>query len=569
LRGKKQILWSLATLLIFKSFLNLAQPNFDWAKAISGSGYIYPKSIVADKNGNIYSTGYFSGTVDFNPGLSIFNLSSSSVDVFILKLDSLGNFIWAKQFSGPMSKGGNSIAVDKFGSIYITGYFFGTVDFDPGPNLFNITSSGNYSADVFVCKLSPFGSLIWAKSMGGLNNEYGYSIGVGRTGEVYTTGQFESTSDFDPGSGIYNLSAIGYVDLYINKLDSMGNFVWAKAIGGKSFDYCFSLALDQNDNIYTTGYFADTVDFDPGTGVYNVISKNGQDDAFINKFDKNGNFLWVKSFSGPSNYDRGLRLCVDPNGYLLSTGMFSDTVDFDPGPSNYFLSARGNWYYISKLDLNGDFVWAKKLEAQIMNIAGDRNGNVFTTGSFEDTCDFDPGIGMFNLVSNQNPTQNSFVSQLDNNGDFVCAGQTLGYYSQAGISIIVSQNSNYVLGEFNGTADFDPTSGTFNLTSSSYGGLFISKWNNCSSVTGVNTATNSEELLLFPNPSHGHFTINLPFKSGEIAISIFNLYGNLVFSKVIQYNKNLDLDLQDFAKGMYLVEILTNEHRWIKKIILR
>ena len=193
-------------------------------------------------------------------------------------------------FGGASSEYGYSIAVDSSGNVYTTGYFQGTVDFDPGTGTSNLTSAG--STDVFVSKLDSSGNFVWAKRLGGASSDYGYSIAVDSSGNVYTTGYFEGTADFDPGAGTSNLTSAGSGDVFVSKLDSSGALVWAKGFGGTSNDRGQSIAVDSSGNVYTTGYFAGTVDFDPGAGTSNLTSAGG-DDVFVLKLTSSGEALTV------------------------------------------------------------------------------------------------------------------------------------------------------------------------------------------------------------------------------------------------------------------------------------
>jgi len=141
--------------------------------------------------------------------------------------------------------------------------------------------------------------LDWAKSMGGTNLEESVSIAVDDSGNIYTTGYFQGTTDFDPGLGTFNLTSAGVQDIFISKLDASGNFVWAKSIGEISTDIGYSIAIDVSGNVYTAGYFYGTADFDPGAGTFNLTSAGGQD-IFISKLDASGNFVWAKSMGGIS-----------------------------------------------------------------------------------------------------------------------------------------------------------------------------------------------------------------------------------------------------------------------------
>ena len=135
-------------------------------------------------------------------------------------------------------------------------------------------------------------NFLWAKQLGGANQELGNSIAVDANGNVYTAGSFQSTVDFDPGPAIYNLTAVssfGGNDIFISKLDASGNFLWAKQLGGVLDDAGFSIAVDGNGNIYTTGYFTGTADFDPGPGTYNLNSA-GTEDIFVSV--DYGNEFW-------------------------------------------------------------------------------------------------------------------------------------------------------------------------------------------------------------------------------------------------------------------------------------
>ncbi|PHX82007.1 MAG: hypothetical protein CK539_06890, partial [Flavobacteriales bacterium] len=186
---------------------------------------------------------------------------------------------WAKAMGGSSSDFSICIALDGSGNVYTTGYFGGLADFDPGAGVANLTSAG--STDIFISKLDASGNFVWANAMGGIGDDGGYSIALDGSGNVYTTGLFRGTADFDPGAGLANLTSSGTYDIFISKLDASGNFVWAKAMGGTGSESVGgSIALDGSGNVYTAGYFLGTVDFDPGAGLANLTS-SGIYDIFI------------------------------------------------------------------------------------------------------------------------------------------------------------------------------------------------------------------------------------------------------------------------------------------------
>jgi hypothetical protein len=474
-------------IFVFNSLGYTYAQSLNWVKQFGGTSEEQGKSIAVDANGNVYTMGYFYGTVDFDPGNGTYNLISAGInDIFISKLDASGNFVWAKRFGGTGSDSGVSIALDASGNVYSTGSYTGTVDFDPGTSTYNlITPTG--AVDYFISKLDASGNFVWAKQLAGVstcNNLF-----VETNGYVYTTGSFSGTVDFDLGNGTYNLTSNGMTDIFISKLDALGNFIWTKQIGGTTNDQGNSVTTDLNGNVYTIGTFKNTVDFNPGTGNFLLFSSSGTDDVFISKLDNNGNFIWAKQLAA-SGIEHGNSIKVDVSGNVYSIGDFTGgTVDFNPGTGIYNLSSSNTAIFIWKLDSNGNFVWAKTLAGtgnQVgFSLVLDSYSNVYTTGYFYNTADFDPGTGTYNLTSSPSNNTDIFISKLDASGNFVWAKQLGGLQDQASYSIAVDANSNvYTTGFFYGPADFDPGSGVFNLNSINPD-VFIHKMSQCSNVSGT------------------------------------------------------------------------------------
>ena len=439
-----------------------------------GVGNEFSESTVVDSTGNIYTTGRFASTVDFDPGVGTSNLTSAgSSDVFVSKLDASGNLLWAKSFGAAAADAGLSIAVDSTGNVYTTGFFASTVDFDPGAGTSNLTSAG--SSDVFISKLDASGNLVFAKRFGGSISDLSYSIAVDSTGNIYTTGFFQDTVDFDPSAGTTNLTTAGLSDVFISKLDASGNLVFAKRFGAAEADAGRSIALDSTGNIYTAGYFEQTVDFDPSAGTTNLTSA-GRSDVFVSKLDSSGNLVFAKRF-GAAETDVGLSVAVDSTGNVYTTGYFEQTVDFDPGAGTTDLTTGGGSdVFVSKLDASGNLVFAKRFGGSNddggISISVDSNGNIHTTGYFEERVDFDPGAGTSNLTSAGGT--DVFVSKIDSSGNLLLAKSFGGTANDVGRSITFDSTGNiYTTGEFAGTVDFDPGTGTTNLISAGGNDVFI------------------------------------------------------------------------------------------------
>ena len=381
--------------------------NLLWAKQIGGLANDGGQSITIDFAGNIYTTGYFQGTTDFDPGIGVFNLTPfGNSDAFISKLDLNGNFAYAKQLGGSSNVFGNSLTTDLLGNLLVSGYYDGISDFDPGIGTYTLICNGG--KDVFTEKLDNMGNFLWAKSIGTFSNEESLSLKVDVLGNVYSTGYFSNVVDFDPGLGTYTVSSKGAMDFYISKLDPSGNFIFVKSLGGSYNDASFDIFLDGSNNIYVTGYFQDTVDFNPSSGVYNLICPNWAD-IFVLKLDVSGNFIYAKQMAGLA-LSLGKSISIDQSGNAYVTGWFNGKTDFDPGPGTYYLTPVGSTdIFIFKLDPTGNLAWASQFLGSSgttgnygQGIIVNSTGDVYSVGQFQYTIDFDPGIGTYSLTATGN-----------------------------------------------------------------------------------------------------------------------------------------------------------------------
>lgn len=463
-----------------------AAGNYIFAKSLQGSYNSSGNSIYVDAAGYIYITGYFSYTTDFDPGTGTANITSNAntVDIFIAKYDAAGNYIYAKALSGPSTEEGLGIAADNAGNVYITGYFSGTVDFDPGAGTSNLSSIAT-NRDIFVAKYDVNGNYVYANAFGDYNTDYGNGIAVDAAGNAYITGYFLGTVDFDPGAGTASLTGAGSFDIFFAKYDPNGNYLFAKALRGSSNEQGNAIALDASSNIYLTGLFSGTTDFDPDAGVVNVNSSMGSNDVFLAKYDAAGNYIYAKAMGGTGN-DYGQSIAVDASGNTYISGIFNSTADFDPSAATANLSSAGSTdAFMAMYNASGGYVYAKKVGGISSEfgygITVDVFGNVITAGAFSGTGgDFDPDAGTVTF-SVGNTAINAFLVKLDNTGAFSFAGQ-LGTYSNLGLSdqgrsIATDAAGNaYVTGNFAGTVDFDPGTGVANLTATGSFNIFFAKY---------------------------------------------------------------------------------------------
>ena len=548
-------------------FVNAQSATLDWAKSMEGSSNDVGHAITVDAKRNVYTTGFFNGTVDFDPGAGIFNLTTSGKHIFISKLDSLGNFVWAKNIGGTSNDDtGYSIVTDDSNNVYVTGVFQGTVDFDPGAAEFDLTTIGE--TGMFILKLNSSGNFVWAKSVSG--NSLGYSITLDTFGNIYTTGQFEDTTDFDPGAGTFNLNSIDFYDIFVLKLNSLGDFVWAKSMGGTAHDESSSIKVDALGNVYTTGWFAGTADFDPSSAISNLTS-NGDADVFILKLDASGNYAWVKDF-GSSAFDRGWAIGIDGLNNIYTKGIFNGTVDFDPNFGTYNLTASGiDNTFISKLDQSGNFIWAKGFSGNSENygqsIALDDIGNVYTTGQFNGTVDFDPNADSTVLTSIG--SADIYVSKLDDSGNLIWAERMGGTQDDAGYAITIDTSGNiYTTGYYTSSADFDPNEGSFILTTTGGNEVFIDKMNQGISTTGIVERNNIDNVIIYPNPTNDVLNIVFSFLEKNVTIQLYNGVGELVYNKAIEGSPNA-INIVNLSNGLYFLKMIDCDNNVITKKIIK
>ena len=417
------------------------------------------QGISVDNSRNAYITGSFTSTKDFGGG----NVSSNgSNDVYVVKLDSDGNYQWEYTAGGSSSDKAWEITTDSSGNSYITGDFQGTSNFGGQ----DVSSAGG--SDIFVIKLDSDGNYQWEYTAGGtvfgtsnttLKSEGGRGIDVDSSGNVYITGYFDTVVDFGGGA----VSSSGK-DIFVVKLDSDGNFQWVYNVLSTGDDLASSITTDSSGNSYITGYFTNTADFGGGD-----ITSNGGKDIFVVKLDSDGNYQWEYTAGGTGAED-SYSIASDSSGNILTTGYFSNTVNFGGGDES---SSNSLSAHVLKLDSTGSFDWVQTYSGtgfQIgYGIAADSSDNVFTTGSFYNTVDFGGG----DVTSTGE--DDIYLLKLNSSGSLQWIktyGSTAGstFYTDSANDLTVdSDGSVYTVGYTGEDIDF----GTGNIEGSTYDGFVL------------------------------------------------------------------------------------------------
>ncbi len=411
-------------------------------------------NVAIDNNGNIYVTGYFEGTVDFDNGSGTGQLTSQNiVTAFLLKLDENGNFQWVRKYGGPDGVSeGLEVTLDNNGEVILTGYFTGTCEFDPINGGMSFTSS--VARDAFLMKVTNAGSTVWARQLEGTDDNRSNTVAVDDNGNLVIGGFFKGQIDYNmlnPGTAIDTTSTGN--DIFVAKYDNDGNYIWSKSIQGSGDNQLNRLAVNRFGNIFATGQFENTLDFDPGTGISDETAQGLE--SYVLSINEFGDFNWVNRIGG-TGQDLGLGIAVDPNGDVYGTGYYNGTADFDG--TTTMTSLGGNTVYVAKYDDNGTLIWNRRMGGNGndfgFNVSVSSNWDVITTGYFLDNADFDPdgSSDIFNAIA----ANDAFVNKLSQ----TCTQPVLDSinYTAADTLFCPSEMAStqlVVIGDLNDAADWE------------------------------------------------------------------------------------------------------------------
>lgn len=481
--------------------------NFIWAKSMGGTSTDQGVSIATTIIGEVITLGEFASTADFDPGVGTANLSSAGGnDIFVSKLDASGNFVWADRFGGTGTDAGLGITTNSLG-IFFTGYFQGIADFDPSVTTFTLNSNG--SNDIFICRLNNVGTLNFAINIGGTGADNGNSIITDAAGAILITGQFNGTADFDPTVLTNSLISSGGSDVFVAKYSSGGNIIWVKRMGGAFADYGNSIVTDNLNNVYTTGTFKDLADFDPSPAIYTVTSNSNSDDIFVNKLDALGNFVWLKSFGGVNN-DESRAIAVPSNNIVYTTGNYLATVDFDTETGIF-----------NKTSIGGSDVFIHKITACLAP----------------------------NTPSNTTPNSNLVVCDGQSTSLSAAGSGSLNWYSTASSTIILG-SGNVLITPTLSTGTYSYYVEAITCTTSASRTQITVTVSVCSGA--IEKLELNKFINVYPNPSNdGIYLIESETVTQAIIMDVF---GKILLQQDLVLGLNT-LDLSKYQFGIYIMSL--------------
>jgi hypothetical protein len=454
-----------------------------WVRRIGGTGVDHINGISISGT-DVYITGSFSGTANFNTPFSFVNNnlnSAGSTDIFLAKFNTSGTFLWARRAGGTNGDVANSVAASGT-DVYITGSFTGTANFNT-PSAFGtseITAIGN--TDIFIAKFNSSGVLQFQRRAGSTGNDIGRGIVVALNG-VYITGEFTGDAHFNTAGipGTTSLTSAGMSDVFVAKYDFSGNIQWTRRAGGTLNDIGYGIA-NIGDNVFITGQFFNVANFNtPSATGSNELTSAGSTDGFFARFDGNGDFAGARRFGGP-DIDQGTAICRIGT-VLYVVGVFNGTANFNSpsaSGSNELVTAGNSDIFLARFTNLGAFVWANRAGSSSPDSPSGvaaLNSEVYVTGRYATTANFNtPSSGSSNTLVSVGGSTDMFLARYSctppaptgvtpqqfcsaNNptvGDLVATGNNINWYTSSiggtplalntplvnGVTIYASQTKN-------------------------------------------------------------------------------------------------------------------------------
>lgn len=467
-----------------------------------------------------------------------------------------------------------SMITDPAGNIYITGSYYSTVDFDPDPAedyLVEEVVDSNNDQDIFVAKYSPEGDFLWVKTVGYHDTDIGRNLIITSTGNLIVTGEFRYSVDFDPGEGTTTLNT-NNKGVFIWTLSPDGDFIDAKAIVGDSNSFgVIYTTIDENDNLYLTGRIYGTFDFDPGPATYSVTASGPNVLTYLCKLDNNLSCLWTKLLTLSGSSGAIFDIEVDAEGALFLGGSFWVGIDLDPSAESSFdlVSAGNDDGFVAKLDMNGEFVWGKHFGGtdgdEVPTIEFGNDGNIWVGVNVRSTTmDMDPGAGT-QLITTGGGYDLALV-ELNADGEFNNMIHITGSQLQQVYDILFTSTGLYTGGSFTGTTDFDPGSGVTTMYPNESWDYFLLKLSDTPST--VQNELQDKHAVLYPNPTDGIVNLSLAGAKGRRNVEIYNATGALLDTVQIDHTQST-IDFSHMPAGVYVIKTKDDKGDYIFQSVIR
>lgn len=515
--------------------------NLQWAKQAGWWHSEKALGITYDPTGNVYICGYFSDTTYFETNMI---LGYGEKDIFVAKYDMNGNFLWVRKAGSAGRDEAKSIQCDAAGNVYVCGMYsngavFGTQTL--------ISPNGYFNA--FLAKYAPDGTLTWVKTAGGDYDEVAWSLVLDNAGKVYITGEYNASADFDGTQ----LITSGNADIFVACYDAAGTMQWVKSAGGALIDRARGIGCD-GSNVYITGQFGGTATFGTST-----VTAADSSDIFMAKLNNVGTFTWATSVGGVADsvetlgYESGNTICAEASGNVYATGSLLDGGVF--GSTSYDEYGRTD-IFMAKITQGPDVTAPSTVSYNPI----DNSIDVPMTSNLVITFNETVQKGAGNIIIKEA----GIVSQTI---DVSTANVTI-----AGNIVTINPTTNFTLSSL---VNVEISAGTFkDMANNNYTGITdVTAWNftvSASSTTSIKETDTQKKLSIYPNPNGGNFILDLTSLADQkIEMTILNYLGQLIDSRTHLSPSKLNVELPNNEKGIYFIEIRTDQKVFREKIIVQ
>jgi hypothetical protein len=538
-------------LLLLLSLTTQAQ-LIDWAKKIGGAGNEAIHDFALDSQNNIYVTGYFNNEIDFNQNGVPHTLSSHGLhDMFLIKLNPVGDVIWSVHIGGESFDSGSKLVVDSEDNVIVVGASSGMVDLDPSENEHYINSA--VTSSQFVSKFNSEGHLQWAHPIRGTvtADPFIFELLVDNNDNIVLIGEFVHELNIYSGEPqtLHTLYASNITSMYVLKYAPNSDLIYANKYESDQSIYPYAGTIDNQDNIYIGGVFSGQVDFGSEDGL--LLNSTGYEDAFITKLDANGNAIWARAFGGTETVIQCNTIKTDAEHNIYFSGLFYGTASFQEGDMDLTLTSPNmDNIFVAKLNADGNVHWARRIINSYYLIETDmmvdHAQNTYILGTLNGTMVFNEGPDEVQLSS---PSYNvNFLAKYDSEGNFQAANAIRALPSLKLTRLELDTDENiFLAGYFNGSLFNGPVSIENELMLSTGLDGLILKINPTNLVT-IDDETVQASILAYPNPAHTHIQIASP-----LAVTNCEIYD--ASGSLLSIERRTVIPVEHLPSGVYYLKI--------------
>ncbi len=603
-----------------------AYGNLLWVHSLGNNN---PEKITAldvDAQGNIYTVGEFTRSMDFNPGPGVATLSVVGyADIFLWSLKPNGDFRFAKAFGDGSLESPNAIDVNASGEIAIAGFFWGTGDMDPSTAHYPVSSKGH--SDIFVMRLHPGGNLWWVREFGSSREDQALNVQIGDNDEIYVQGFFKDTVDFNPdtsATAVYNLEQQDGGEGFFLKLDPFGRFV--SAFNSPLVPQKMEMRNDRD--LFFSGYFTGSQDFDPDTSsVLNLSAVGNETPYFLWKLDSSWTVDWAVMWNKAKMGKNSLSLAQDPSEGAVISASFFGNIDLDPGNGSQVQNSNGlEDIFAAHVDSAGNLVYANTWGGSQTDYPGiafvNSSGEFYVGGRFHATVDFDPdpaivdngtALGLENFMlkltycqevygydtivaCNKYTWINSFQYNDNSSGDRYIMRSPGGCDSLVFLTLTMNfidttaakiNDTTLQAGQFSANYQWlDCDSALQIIPGATNREFYPSKTGNYAVIVSTTNCLDTSACIFYevndfdipeeasstltynawPNPSTGRVNLSSPAGLFDTRLMLTDLQGRILKQERIRENDRYEFQLPE-ASGIYLLHLLRDGERKTIRLI--